>query len=119
MANFIWGATKINELKAGDVYNPKDKLLTTEDVQCLKILDKIMKNCNMLPEKRLKEAFLEIIKQEDYQLLYYDGHTRDSTAYINHIIKKNTDEKPDTLEFNLFIFKLTYWLTEYFIHHSA
>lgn len=95
-------------------YCPTEKKITKRDIQCIEVLKEILLRYPDTKERQIRKSLLEIIKQEQYQILYYDGHTSEFTAYLYNTIRRNVDIVPDTLEFNLFLFDLIHWCSEYF-----
>lgn len=96
------------------VYYPKERKINYNDFTCLEIMRKIIKDKKDVKLEAMHKALLQIIKEEHYQLVYYDGHIPEFTRYLYEVIVNTVDIDPASHKFHMFLCDLIYWTKEYF-----
>lgn len=104
----------IEDIYANRKYNPRERKISFKDLNCLEIIRRLVKDKADATQEELQKSILQILREDHYQLVYFDGHVPEFTQYLYQLIINTVDIDPSTSAFSLFLCDLIYWCQEYF-----
>lgn len=105
----------VNE-KSGDVifktYYPEKRRISYNDELCIKVLKRVLEDYPNTDYTKLRRSLFQILKEDSYQLQYYDGHLSDFTLMLYANICDSLEGPMNKLDFEIYLCDLMYWSKE-------
>lgn len=93
-------------------YYPERRKLKPMDELSIIVFKRIQEAYPNLSYETIRRSLLQIVKEERYQLMYYDGHLPEITVKLYQLICETVAGKLKDSEINAFLCDLMYWSKE-------
>ncbi len=110
--NKMLKADKETENSIFKTYYPERRKLKTMDELSLTVFKRIQEKHPNLSYETIRKSLLQIVKEEHYQLMYYDGHLPEITVKLYQLICETVAGKLKESELDMFLCDLMYWCKE-------
>ena len=105
----------INGSSAYRSYYPEKRRLSANDELCITILQRLLEAYPEISYSTIRKSLFQILKEDHYQLIYFDGHLSELTNRFYQIILNATEGKISKDGLDMFLCDLMYWIKEAFV----
>ena len=98
----------------GKTYYPEKRRLSRNDVLCVNILKIVLEEHPEISYATIRKSLFQILKEDHYQLLYFDGHLSEFTNRFYETICSIIEGEIKMSDLDMFLCDLMYWSKEAF-----